>query len=317
MRIVFAGTPAPAVPVLRGLIESDHELVAVVTRPPARKGRGRILSPSPVGQVAAEAGLEVIEASNFKDEEIRHRLRDLAADLGVVVAYGALIPAEVLEMPTHGWINLHFSDLPQYRGAAPVQWAILHGDTRMASSVFQLETGLDSGPVFSRLLVDIGHETAGELLERMATLGVDQVLEVVNGIEDGSALAVPQDEGHDLIHARRLCVQDGFIDFSSSALEVDRRIRALSPHPGAWTVLPDGKRLKLGAVKLSDEEGLEAGIVEVKKRSVRVGCALGSVELGEVAPAGKGWMEASAWARGARLDPLTRLGRLDESGEDS
>ena len=313
MRIVFAGTPAPAVPVLRGLIESDHEVVAVLTRPPARKGRGRALSPSPVGEVAAAAGLDVIEASNFKDAEIRDRVRRLEADLGVVVAYGALIPAEVLEMPAHGWINLHFSDLPQYRGAAPVQWAILNGETRTASSVFQLEPGLDSGPVFSRLPVEIGHETAGQLLDRMAELGVGQILEVVNGIGAGSAVAVPQDEGGDLVHARRLSVQDGFIDFLSSAAEVDRRIRALSPNPGAWTVLPDGKRLKLGAVTVSDEDGLEPGTVEAGKRCVRVGCARGSVELGEVAPAGKGWMDASAWARGARLDPLARLGRGGES----
>lgn len=313
MRIVFAGTPAPAVPVLRGLIESDHEVVAVLTRPPAKKGRGRALSPSPVGEVAAAAGLEVIEASNFKDAEIRDRVRRLEADLGVVVAYGALIPAEVLEMPAHGWINLHFSDLPQYRGAAPVQWAILNGETRTASSVFQLEAGLDSGPVFSRLPVEIGHETAGQLLDRMAELGVGQVLEVVDAIEAGSAVAVPQDEGGDLVHARRLSVQDGFIDFLSSAVEVDRRIRALSPNPGAWTVLPDGKRLKLGAVAVSDEEGPEAGAVEAGKRCVRVGCGIGSVELGRVAPAGKGWMDASAWARGARLDPLARLGRGGES----
>lgn len=313
MRIVFAGTPAPAVPVLRGLIGSDHEVVAVLTRPPARKGRGRALSPSPVGEVAAAAGLEVIEASNFKDVEIRDRVRRLEADLGVVVAYGALIPAEVLEMPAHGWINLHFSDLPQYRGAAPVQWAILNGETRTASSVFQLEPGLDSGPVFSRLPVEIGHETAGQLLDRMAELGVGQILEVVDAIGAGSAVAVPQDEGGDLVHARRLSVQDGFIDFLSSAAEVDRRIRALSPNPGAWTVLPDGKRLKLGAVTVSDEDGLEPGAVEAGKRCVRVGCARGSVELGEVAPAGKGWMDASAWARGARLDPLARLGRGGES----
>ncbi|MCF2710188.1 MAG: methionyl-tRNA formyltransferase [Schaalia hyovaginalis] len=313
MRIVFAGTPAPAVPVLRGLIGSDHEVVAVLTRPPARKGRGRALSPSPVGELAAEAGLEVIEASNFKDAEIRDRVRRLGADLGVVVAYGALIPAEVLEMPAHGWINLHFSDLPQYRGAAPVQWAILRGETRTASSVFQLEAGLDSGPVFSRLPVDIGHETAGQLLDRMAELGVGQVLEVVDAIEAGSAVAVPQDEGEGLIRARRLSVQDGFIDFLSSAAEVDRRIRALSPNPGAWTVLPDGKRLKLGAVTVSDEDGPEPGIVEAAKRCVRVGCGIGSVELGRVAPAGKGWMEASAWARGARLAPGARLGRGEGS----
>lgn len=313
MRIVFAGTPAAAVPSLLALIESDHEVVGVITRPPARKGRGRTLAPSAVAEVAASAGIDVIEASHFTDEGVRQRVQALDADLGVVVAYGALIPPEVLEMPTHGWVNLHFSQLPQYRGAAPVQWAILQGNTSTASCVFQLEAGLDTGPVFSRQRVDIEHETAGELLERMAHLGARQVVEVADAIAAGTAQAVPQDTtGVDLIHAARLTPADGFVDFTASAAQCDCQIRALSPNPGAWTVLPGGARLKLGKAHVIADAHLGAGALEVTKTYVRVGCGGGgALQLGQVAPAGKGWMDAAAWARGARLDADARLGVIE------
>ncbi len=312
MRIVFAGTPAPAVPTLQALLASEHEVVAVLTRPPARAGRGRALVPSPVAEAAREAGIEVIEASGFRDPEIRERVAALGADLGVVVAYGALIPQEVLDMPAHGWINLHFSDLPRWRGAAPVQWATLSGDTATASSVFLLEKGLDTGPVYSRLPVEIGRETAGELLARMAELGAPQVLSVVDAIAAGDAVAVPQDEDDPrMTKARQLSHEDGFVDFAETAAEVDRRIRAVDPNPGAWTLLPDGRRLKLGALE-PVEEDLPIGVVAATKKEVLVGCGSGAVRLGRVAPAGKGWMEAAAWARGARLPEGARLGAEEE-----
>lgn len=314
MRIVFAGTPAPAVPTLMRLIESSHEVVAVITRPPARGGRGRSLVPSPVAIAARDAGIPLIETSSLKGEDILHRIVGLQADLGVVVAYGALIPQALLDAPPHGWVNLHFSDLPRWRGAAPVQWSILSGDEQTASSVFQLEAGLDTGPVFSRIPVTIGHETAGELLERMADLGSRQVVDVVDAIEAGTAHAIAQDEDDPRAsHARRLSHEDGFIDFTLSADEVDRRIRAVTPNPGAWTTLPDGKRMKLGAVELCDDSHpLEAGGLRISKRSVDVGCSQGAVTLGRVAPAGRGWMDAAAWARGARLDDAARLGKAGE-----
>ncbi|MDC4233320.1 methionyl-tRNA formyltransferase [Actinomyces sp. B33] len=308
MRLIFAGTPGAAVPTLDALISSDHEVVAVLTRPPARSGRGRGLTPSPVAERARSAGLDVIEASSLKSPEIAGRIEALDADLAVVVAYGALVPQSVLDMPRHGWINLHFSDLPRWRGAAPVQWSILAGDQATASCVFQLEAGLDTGPVFSRLRVDIGHETAGELLERMARLGADQVLDVVDAIADGTARAVPQEDAEGLAHARRLDADDGFIDFAAPADAVDRRIRAVSPNPGAHTLLPDGRRLKLGAVDAVDSDSPGVGVLTVTKNEVRVGCASGEVRLGLVAPAGKGWMDAPAWGRGARLDAGAVLG---------
>ena len=309
MRIIFAGTPQAACPTFQALIDSPHEIVAALTRPPARTGRGRQLHPSPVAELATQHGSPLVETSSLRDESIQQTIRDLHADLGVVVAYGALVPQSVLDMPTHGWVNLHFSDLPQWRGAAPVQWAIVSGQTQTASCVFQLEAGLDTGPVFSRLPVGIRHETSGELLERMAILGAQQVLDVVDSLAEGTAQAVPQvlPEGEELPHARRLEVNDGFIDFTQDARVVDARIRSVIPSPGAWTTL-GGQRVKLGAVSLSDQPTPGVGRMVVSKKNVLVGCADVCVELGQLAPAGKSWMDAAAWARGARLSDDSRMG---------
>ena len=309
MRIIFAGTPQAACPTFQALIDSPHEIVAALTRPPARTGRGRQLHPSPVAELATQHGIPLVETSSLRDESIQQTIRDLHADLGVVVAYGALVPQSVLDMPTHGWVNLHFSDLPQWRGAAPVQWAIASGQTQTASCVFQLEAGLDTGPVFSRLPVGIRHETSGELLERMAILGAQQVLDVVDSLAEGTAQAVPQvlPEGEELPHARRLEVNDGFIDFTQDARVVDARIRSVIPSPGAWTTL-GGQRVKLGAVSLSDQPTPGVGRMVVSKKNVLVGCADVCVELGQLAPAGKSWMDAAAWARGARLSDDSRMG---------
>ena len=312
MRIIYAGTPNAAVPTLEVLLESSHEVVAVLTRPPARQGRGRTLHPSPVAHVAASAGVPLIEASSMKDAGVQKAIEALDADLGVVVAYGALIPQHVLDMPEHGWINLHFSDLPRWRGAAPVQWAILEGDPHTASSVFQLEAGLDTGPVFSRHPIDSARQSSGELLETMAHLGAAQVLSVVEDLASGMAQATPQDVSEPATHARRLTTADGFIDFAGAAAEVDQRIRATTPNPGAWTTLPDGRRLKLGPATPTLTPTPGEGVVLVKKAHVQVGCADTTIELGQVAPAGKGWMDAAAWARGARLDAGTRLGLPQE-----
>jgi len=321
VRIIFAGTPEAAVPTLEALLVSSHQVVAAVTRPPARSGRGRTLHPSPVATVARDHGVPVIEASTFRastaqGQAARAAVHDADADLGVVVAYGALLPQAVLDMPRSGWINLHFSDLPRWRGAAPVQWAILQGDAATASCVFRLEAGLDTGPVLSRLPVPIGHETSGQLLDRLAHLGARQVVEVVDALEAGTARARAQDTGdadHLVTHAPRLTPRDGFIGFEDPADATDRRIRAVTPNPGAWTTLPDGRRLKLGVVRPTTissaaTEDVRPGTVRVSRDAVDVRCGAGAVRLGDVAPAGRGWMDAAAWARGARLDQDARLG---------
>ena len=311
MRIIFAGTPQAAVPTLLALIDSRHEVAAVLTRPPARSGRGRSLHPSEVAEVATAHGIRLIEASDLRGQDTCSAIGAVGADLGVVVAYGALIPPSVLGMPRLGWVNLHFSDLPRWRGAAPVQWAVREGDRTTASCVFQLEKGLDTGPVFSRLPVTIGREDAGELLARMSELGAHQVVDVVDALEDGTAHATPQPTaagGEPAPYARRLTTADGFTDFSAPAETVDRLVRSVTPDPGAWTTLPDGRRLKLGPVEPTRAPSPGIGVPVVHRHGVEVGCAEGTVTLGQVAPAGRSWMEASAWARGARLDGGARLG---------
>lgn len=313
MRIVFAGTPEAALPTLEALISSRHDVVGVITRSPARSGRGRGLVPSPVAIRATERGIDLFETSSLKSDEAFERIAQWNADIAVVVAYGALIPLRVLEMLPHGWLNLHFSDLPSFRGAAPVQWAILSGCTTTASCVFQLEEGLDTGPVYSRLPILIHDQSSGELLEEMAQAGAGQVVQVVDAIEAGVATAQPQivDDAAELTYARRLEVADGLVSFENAARTTWQQIRAVIPNPGAFTLF-NGQRLKLGKARLTDVPSPGHGRLIVSKHSVLVGCADYCLELGEVAPAGKKWMDAAAWARGARLGDDARLGEGSE-----
>lgn len=286
----------------------------MITRPPARRGRGKTLYPSPVAEVAARAGVEVAETTTLKSAQIGERIAAVDADLGVVVAYGGLIPPAVLQMPTHGWVNLHFSDLPRWRGAAPVQWAIREGDATTASCVFRLEEGLDTGDVYSRVEVRIGRESAGELLDAMAQAGASQVLDVVDGLQAGTAVAVAQSETG-ITHARRLEHADGYVSFTRSAEEEDRIIRSVTPNPGAYTILPGGTRMKLGVATPVERDDLEPGQLEITKKQVSVGCSGGALVLGQIAPAGKSWMDAAAWARGARPDDTMRFGGVMGDGQ--
>lgn len=285
----------------------------MITRPPARRGRGKTLYPSPVAEVAARAGVEVAETTTLKSAQIGERIAAVDADLGVVVAYGGLIPPAVLQMPTHGWVNLHFSDLPRWRGAAPVQWAIREGDATTASCVFHLEEGLDTGDVYSRVEVRIGRESAGELLDAMAQAGASQVLDVVDGLQAGTAVAVAQSETG-ITHARRLEHADGYVSFTRSAEEEDSIIRSVTPNPGAYTMLPGGTRMKLGVATPVERDDLEPGQLEITKKQVSVGCSGGALVLGQIAPAGKSWMDAAAWARGARPDDTMRFGGVMGDG---
>lgn len=308
MRLIFAGTPEVAVPTLEVLAESEHEVVAVLTRPPARSGRGRTLIDSPVARVAKDRGLRIIETSHPRDPEIQQAVRDLSADLGVVVAFGAIIPPDMLAMPAMGWINLHFSDLPRWRGAAPVQHAIRSGDQTTATCVFHLEQGLDTGPILSRLKVALsGSETTDALLASLAKTGSTQVLEVIDQLAAGTALAVPQSEDG-ITLAPRLSKDDAYVDFRQTCAQVDAWIRSVTSNPGAWTLV-DGTVLRLDPVMpLPDALSPGVGRIVATKRSVRVGCERGMVELTRVAPAGKGWMDAAAWWRGARLTEEAMLG---------
>jgi methionyl-tRNA formyltransferase len=308
VRLVFAGTPSPALRSLRALLDSPrHEVVAVLTRPDARAGRGRRVERSPVAALADEHGIEVLSPRRPSEPQFLDRLRELAPDCVPVVAYGALVPRAALDIPTHGWVNLHFSLLPAWRGAAPVQAAIRHGDEITGASVFRLEEGLDTGPVFGVLTEPIHpRDTAGELLDRLAEAGAELLLSIVDGIEDGVLEPRPQlADGVSL--APKVSVDDARVDWSAPPRAVDRLVRSVTPDPGAWTQFR-GERLKLGPVTPSIVDDLEPGELSVDKRGVLVGAADAAVRLGEVQPHGRRRMPAADWARGVRVRPGDRLG---------
>ncbi|MEU1876924.1 methionyl-tRNA formyltransferase [Streptosporangium sp. NPDC020072] len=309
MRLVFAGTPETALPSLRALLDSPrHEVAAVVTRPDAQSGRGRKLQPSPVAELAQEAGVEILRPVRAGDPEFLDRLRLIAPDCCPVVAYGALLPQSALDIPPRGWVNLHFSLLPAWRGAAPVQHAVLHGDEITGAATFQIVRELDAGPVYGVVTEEVRPaDTSGELLARLAESGAGLLAATLDGIEDGTLEAVPQPaEGVSL--APKITVDDARVDWSAPAMRVDRLIRACSPAPGAWTEFR-GLRVKLGPVRpASGAPSLAPGRIAASKNTVLVGTATHPVELGEVRPQGKRAMSAGEWARGVRLTEDDRLG---------
>jgi len=303
VRLIFAGTPEVTLPSLDALAASSHEIVAVVTRPDAPAGRGRRLVRSPAGAWADERGIEVLTPQRPREPEFLERLRELAPDCVPVVAYGALVPPSALEIPKHGWVNLHFSLLPAWRGAAPVQHAVLHGDEVTGASVFELEAGMDTGPVYGTLTEQIRPtDTSGDLLTRLATEGAGLLVAVLDAIEAGTARAHPQ-PADGVSMAPKITVEDARVRWTDPAFAVDRRIRACTPAPGAWTTLRD-ERLKLGPVRpVANAATLAPGELLVERTQVLVGTATTPVVLGEVRAAGKKPMSASDWARGLRLNP--------------
>ena len=327
MRLVLAGTPDTAVPSLQALLASRHEVVAVVTRPDARAGRGRTLAPSPVKQVALERGIEVLAPPTPRDHGFLARLRELAPDCCPVVAYGALVPRAALDVPPHGWVNLHFSLLPAWRGAAPVQRALMAGDDVTGATTFVLEEGLDTGPVLGTLTETVRpDDTAGTLLGRLASAGAGLLVATIDGLADGSLHAVPQPaDGVSL--APKLSTQEAQVRWRLPAHVVDRHVRGCAPAPGAWTTFRD-ERVKVGPVRLArrgdptrgarptgptdvraapDAVVLEPGELQVGRHTVIVGTGSAPVELGEVRPHGKKPMAAADWARGVRIAPGERF----------
>uniref|UniRef100_A0AAU2VD17 Methionyl-tRNA formyltransferase n=1 Tax=Streptomyces sp. NBC_00003 TaxID=2903608 RepID=A0AAU2VD17_9ACTN len=312
MKLVFAGTPEVAVPALDALIASGrHEVAAVVTRPDAPAGRGRRLVASPVAERAAEAGIEVLKPVKPRDEQFLARLREIAPDCCPVVAYGALLPKVALDIPVHGWVNLHFSLLPAWRGAAPVQHAVMAGDEITGASTFLIEEGLDSGPVYGTVTEEVRPtDTSGDLLTRLAFAGSGLLAATMDGIEDGSLKAVPQPaDGISL--APKITVEMAHVDWAAPALRVDRVVRGCTPAPGAWTVFR-GERLKLiQAALVADRTDLAPGELSVAKNNVYVGTGSHAVELLWVQPQGKKPMRGADWARGVRIAPGERLGAAD------
>ncbi|WP_203579424.1 methionyl-tRNA formyltransferase [Microbacterium hibisci] len=299
MRLVFAGTPAPAVPSLRRLAASAHDIVAVVTRRDAPLGRKRVLTPSPVAVAAEELGLPVIRADRL-DAGVTAEIAALEPDLGVIVAYGGLVREPLLSTPAHGWINLHFSLLPRWRGAAPVQHALIAGDARTGASVFQLVPELDAGDVFAELAIDVPRDaTAGDLLSSLADDGAELLAEVVDGIGTGSALAHPQ-QGEPT-YAAKLGDDDGRIRWDEPVAAVLGRIRGVTPEPGAHTTI-DGARFKVLVVAPAPDDAprLAPGTLALHGKHVVAGTASTAIVLERVQPAGKGAMRAADWWRGLR-----------------
>jgi methionyl-tRNA formyltransferase len=304
LRIVFAGSPSAAVPSLRALLDGPHEVAAVVTRLDAPIGRKRVLTATPVAEVAEARGVRVIKANRLG--VVEDELLEVGADLGVVVAYGGLIRDPVLSAPRHGWINLHFSLLPRWRGAAPVQRAIMSGDQETGASVFRLVPELDAGPVFAMESTPIGRvQTAGHLLESLSVSGARLLSDVVDRIDAGVAVARPQ--LGEASYAPKMTIDDGRIDWSSPADRIDALIRGVTPEPGASTVL-DGERFKVLAARIAHGAStLAAGSVVQRGRAVLVGTGDVPIELVDVQPAGKRAMSAIDWWRG-RPDPVTVFG---------
>ena len=302
MRIVFAGTPEPALPSLRRFIESPrHDVVAVLTRPDAASGRRAKPSPSPVAQLALEHGIPVLRPARPNSDEFIAELTQLAPDCSAVVAYGALLSERLLGVPTHGWVNLHFSLLPAWRGAAPVQAAIAAGDTVTGATTFQIEPALDSGPLYGVVTETIRPtDTAGVLVERLAVSGAALLETTLDGIADGSLTAVPQ-PADGVTVAPKITVEEARVRWDLPAHVVDRRIRAVTPNPGAWTMIGD-LRVKVGPATVEDTpNSLAPGAIRVERKTVYVGTGSQPVLLGQIQPPGKKMMNATDWARGARL----------------
>jgi methionyl-tRNA formyltransferase len=303
MRLVFAGTPETALPSLQALLDSRHQVVAVVTRPDARTGRGRGLAPSPVAAFALAHGVEVLRPTKPSDPEFLARLAEIAPDCCPVVAYGGLLPQAALDITPKGWVNLHFSLLPAWRGAAPVQHALIAGDEVTGATTFRLVKELDAGPTYGLFTETVRpDDTAGTLLERLATHGAGLLVSTLDGIEDG-VLEEREQPAEGVSLAPKLTPEDGRVEWSRPAVAIDRQVRGCTPAPGAWTTV-DGQRLKLGPVTLRPEgDRLEPGRLHPTRHEVLVGTGTHPVALGDVQPPGKAQMPADAWVRGLRPVP--------------
>ena len=309
MRLVFAGTPSVALPSLEALLGSEHELAAVVTRPDAARGRSKRLVPSEVGQWAADHGIPTLKPTHPRDPEFVAALTELAPDACPVVAYGALVPQHVLDIPRYGWINLHFSLLPRWRGAAPVQRAIMAGDEVTGATTFRLVRELDAGPVYGETQLALaGTETAGDVLAALADTGARLLLDTIDALP--TTEPTPQTDEDAVTLAPKITVEEARLDWAHPAVELDRLVRGCSPEPMAWTTLrqaqgplrqaqgPEGERFKVALARPTNETGLAPGEVRAEKRRVLVGTGTTALELVRVQPQGKKEMAGADWGRG-------------------
>ena len=295
MKVLYAGTPEVAIAPLNGLLEAGYEVVGVLTREDAPVGRKRVLTPSPVAARAQELGLPIIKANRWSDE-VADAVAQLGADVAAVVAFGVLLPQSALDLLPQGWINLHFSQLPAWRGAAPVQRALMAGETEIFSNTFRIDAGLDTGPVFRSESATVGElDTAGDMLNRLATTGGSLLAATFDDIAAGATGTL---QTGDATHAAKLTIADGKVDFTRPSAEIIAQVRGVIPEPGAWAEL-DGARFKLGMVRALDLAPTgNPGTLFWAGKKVAVTCADGALELTQVQPAGKKMMNAADWARG-------------------
>jgi methionyl-tRNA formyltransferase len=309
MRLIFAGSPAVAVPTLTALHEAGHEIALVLTQPDARGKRGKELHPTPVREAAEHLGLTVLTPTSASASDVVERVRAVGADAAAVVAYGQILKPALLEATRLGWVNLHFSVLPAWRGAAPVQRAIMAGDDITGASTFIIEEGLDTGPVIGVVTERIRDtDTAGDLLERLAQTGSHLMVASLAALGDGTAAPVPQ-SSDGVSHAPKLNREDAYVRWELPAHAVDRQVRACTPAPGAWTTLPDGSVARIGPVRVrEDSPPTVPGQVRLVEGEVLVGTGSHPVALTTITPAGKRDLEAGEWWRGARLVAGAQLG---------
>lgn len=301
MRVVFMGSPDFAVPALRALLD-HHEVVLVVTQPDKRAGRGKRMAAPPVKDVALAAGVPVIQPKSARRPELAERLREAGADIGVVVAYGKILPKAVLEAFPLGCINIHGSLLPKYRGAAPIQWAIIRGETETGVTIMCLDEGMDTGPMLvTRAMPVLPEDTAGSLFERMAPIGAEALLDALEGLESGTLVARPQDDAA-ATYAPMLTKEDGIIDWSESARAVANRIRGVDPWPGAETSLA-GERLKLfGAEPVDDTRPGQPGeVLGLSDRGLLVACGSGVCAVRALQAPGRRRLQARDFTSGRAI----------------
>ena len=300
MRIAVAATPEVAIPTLDALLASEHELLFVITRPDAPAGRGRALQATPVANWAVANSVKLFKPET--SQSLGELIKDL--DLVVTIGYGLLLPIEVLETPKYGFINLHFSLLPRWRGAAPVQRAIEAGDSVTGVTVFQLDAGMDTGPIYLSTQIPLSvSTTADQLFESLANLGVEPVLKTLDLIERGERPSPQEEKG--ATRAYKLSKEEGLIDWNSDAEAINRKINAFNPDPGAWSNFR-GQIIKINKVRVSNESA-NAGVLKAVEKSIYIGTATSALELLEVTPSGKAQMSATSWANGARLNATDML----------
>ncbi len=311
VKVVYMGTPDFAVPPLKALAEEGYEIDAVITQPDKPKGRGKTLMPTPVKEEAMKHGIPVYQPKKVRDPEFIQILKDLDPDVIIVAAFGQIIPKEVLNLPKFGCINIHASLLPKYRGAAPIQQAVIDGEKESGVTIMRMGMGIDTGDMISRITVPLAaDETGGSLFDKLALAGAELLIKTLPSIEDGTAVYVKQPEESPTPYAAMISKQMGCMDFHKSAVELERLVRGLNPWPSAYTRL-NGKSLKIWkseAIASDTADAVPGTVLRIEKAGIHVACSDGVLVLKEVQLEGKKRMDADVFLRGYRLEEGTVLG---------